>query len=145
MKREIKFRAWDKTYNCWYKPTHRAYEGKLWELMVGLSGDLSAYCMRLGKTELVHESIFPDRYELMQFTGLKDKNGGEIYEGDIVRFEAWEQFHDIMRINISVVEYKEYGFTPFIWQTVVEDGWYNYEIENPEVIGNIYENPELLK
>jgi len=73
---------------------------------------------------------------LMQFTGLKDKNGKEIYEGDIVKSEAW-----------SPSTY-EVGFREGAFCFYREDSLY---ANNPEylfkfeIIGNIYENPELIK
>lgn len=76
--------------------------------------------------------------ELMQFTGLFDKNGKEIYEGDIVK--AW--VGDINKDIIREVEYLGSSFG--IWDefNVFQnlDEWADNAIE---VIGNIYENPEL--
>jgi uncharacterized phage protein (TIGR01671 family) len=88
-----------------------------------------------------------------QFTGLKDKNGTEIYQGDIIRMEnedgdvliikfIWDEGDEerfwcgwVAQTIADVTEeiYDEYGNAPLDW-----DG-------APEVIGNIYENPELLK
>lgn len=70
---------------------------------------------------------------LMQFTGLYDKNGKEIYEGDIVRNYG----HDI---EDWIVSY-EYGKFIGTFDNICED---LYEIHDFEVIGNIYDNPELL-
>ena len=85
-----------------------------------------------------------------QFTGLKDNNGKEIYEGDIVEFTAYTKFREQSENRTEVVTYSckpngRVGFTPMVWHTDVEDDYYNYEIENIRVIGNVHENPELLE
>lgn len=73
----------------------------------------------------------------MQYTGLKDKNGKEIYEGDILK-------HKTIKSNI-VVEYFYAGFDPFCDSLDAEYGFGDTDSENYIVIGNIYENPELLE
>ena len=96
----------------------------------------------VGKTwfELGNENA-----ELMQYTGLKDKNGVEIYEGDIVRFEAieWTGNNGDRVEYQGVVEYSEEHIA-FSYKLPTGLEAIPYESTNIEVIGNIYENPELL-
>jgi uncharacterized phage protein (TIGR01671 family) len=76
---------------------------------------------------------------LMQYTGLKDKNGVEIYEGDIIRLKnRVTSDSKIWRDSISSVFFKDGMF-------VVDDDYpSSIDYSMVEVIGNIYENPELL-
>ena len=85
---------------------------------------------------------FSDGLPLMQFTGLSDKSGTEIYEGDIVRFSDYWFGDNKIKKSIEKIEWdsKEACYTWELTQTGYKDG-----PEWCEVIGNIYENPELLK
>ncbi|VLO79308.1 YopX protein [Streptococcus pneumoniae] len=94
----------------------------------GLPDDRDIYCYN------------PDEIELMQSTGLKDKNGKEVFIGDIVKCTRG-CLHEVY------LE-KEYGGTyiggmPAVYLKGFGDGyaWTEYE----EIIGNVYENPELLE
>lgn len=133
--REIKFRAWVILENKMYMNVQRAYDtlGKIDPEDIWRSFD-----------DVVKESE-SGKIVLMQYTGLKDKNGKEIYEGDLVNN------HDN---EIRVVEYSNGAywlvgrskdgqvivdmFEPFILSGEV------ISAESMEVIGNIYENPQLL-
>ena len=115
--REIKFRAWDK------RKSRMMYDGIILDM-----SDCSRHDMK-------HNFDASDSIELMQYTGLKDKNGVEIYEGDIVKVD--EEF-------FARVLYNE-RFTSFDVATTGNTvGFYDYG-KSLEVIGNIYENPELLE
>ena len=84
--------------------------------------------------------------ELMQFTGLKDKNGKEIYESDLLMCEEgirykleWEEQYGGYRVYFW--EGKDWD-----WDEQIDD-MYDYQTKriSLEIIGNLYENPELLK
>lgn len=121
--REIKFRAWDKDENGM----------RNWENLMS-----SVY-------DNEYDTIFNDGdLILMQYTGIKDKNGREIYEEDIVKGE-----HN----SLSVVEWDDCIDTDrywskgcgFYWNMSGGDEPAYADEERIEVIGNIYENPELLE
>lgn len=86
-----------------------------------------------------HLFIRVDKHEpLQQCTGLKDKNGKLIYEGDIVK-------HDNNKIR-EVEWFQEFGAWDMgVLNSVVDQEVGPYQEENIEVIGNIYETPELMK
>jgi uncharacterized phage protein (TIGR01671 family) len=132
--REIKFRAWDK----------RQFEdGRMFEVK-GMEWPKDCDPIVWGSGKKTPNVV------LLQYTELKDKNDREIYEGDIVhitptpgaRTKDWEQW--------STNEHKAITFDGcafrFDGMNLAEIfGWGGYPSHiNPEVVGNIYENPELL-
>ncbi|WP_026579169.1 YopX family protein [Bacillus sp. SB47] len=89
--------------------------------------------------------VFSDEYELISrdlYTGLKDKNGREIYEGDVVKFKSVYYENKIMK---AVVKFKDY-LGSFVFDMGDDQGPWRMDvsIREIEVIGNIYQNPNLL-
>lgn len=88
-----------------------------------------------------------EEFELMQSTGLRDKNGREIYEGDIVKYKyGVNTFTEVVTYDkdfagFGLVDDDGYGSTVFTFGELAED----VDFSSLEVAGNIYENPELLK
>lgn len=118
--REIKFKAWHKDKKCWISICPQ-----------------SGYGLNLDNGQIYYNGLnITERIDLLQYTGLKDKNKKEIYEGDILKDEE-----------------------NFLWKAVVIDGGWAIECidligmqcltmtetRHFEIVGNIYENPELLE
>lgn len=143
MTREIKFRAWDMARGCFFKPTYEAYNGRLEDLSIEFSGKLLRRTLEINAED---ESCFEGQYILMQYTGLKDRNGKEIYEGDIVTL-PYENNKNLLQ---AVIEWSFSGWC-FRWCNKRVSSTRGREIESVfhnieffEIIGNIYENPKLL-
>jgi uncharacterized phage protein (TIGR01671 family) len=144
---ELKVRVWDNQEKKFFNPTFEAYKGKLEEILFGQSGDI---CLRRinehGIVVFEHESIYPNRFVKSIFTGLKDKNGKEIYEGDL--YVSFGNVYEIVFKNGAFCGGKNINCcTPMAWECDDEkdeliEGVFNLQIE---IIGNIYENSELLK
>ncbi len=131
--REIKFRAWN--------TGRRMKEGMYsWEEMIeSLNSELSPTKSLFAPFINTPEFREGQWIKLMQFTDLKDKNGKEIYEGDIVKVKTDYSTY------ISEVSFSDGGYAVFINDDKTVSGHFFHLPENREVIGNIYENPELLK
>jgi len=124
--REIKFRAWDKN------TVSMSRSFSVWEAGDMLKGLLLKYQNT--------NNEFP---VLMQYTGLKDKNGKEIYEGDIVRvYNDSENFYDCT----VVYQVEQWNGVSAVCLSHPGIGEHNFPFDKHyEIIGNIYENQELLK
>jgi len=137
--REIKFRAWDKLGKILYK--------SIWNLQWCFGGIRFAwddYENSDGETMIT--DLVDKEYELLQYTGLKDKNGVKIYEGDLLRVQSQYETDEPVDSSPNKVYFRDgafrCGFHDMILGEKVctgsEGNW------NMEVIGNIYENPGLL-
>jgi uncharacterized phage protein (TIGR01671 family) len=128
--REIKFRFWNKIARRFQPASKYAIDGE--GKLVAYDYEIHAYNdpVDFSKTIIVAQ----------QYTGLKDKNGVEIYEGDILKYKGFDGWFD------------EVGFyyNGAVKHTIIESGdshaaGYAYIPIDREVVGNIFENPELIK
>lgn len=142
MNQTIKFRVWDTLQNRMYYP-----DGQ-----IGLCNNEFNYPELYQNFQVPDEKYwstngFIDKIEnkliVQQYIGLQDKNGKDIYDGDIVRYTCYFHEHDL-ETHIGEVYFEE-GIFHFdkINQFAANDC--NFNVFSLEVIGNIFENPELLK
>lgn len=142
--REIKVRVW--ADGKLYSPPDYFFEIEFWE-----HGSVKIWKDNRkdgDKTELM-DVFHLDEVTLIQYTGLKDKNGVEIFEGDIVGGDYHVDDSTMGKV-IGVVEYNSMAFG-FVGKKSDGSRWFDTittpgysEVNDIEVIGNIYENPELL-
>ena len=132
MNRPIKFRVYNTKQNKWiHGPGNE----------VNLFGEtilLGGFMQNVPTAEL-NDCV------ALQYTGLTDINGKEIYEGDIVNYKTWHGRYDVVSETFqSVVRFQNGAFYPrFIEDINEEDDWYSYTVYDLKVVGNEMEHKHL--
>lgn len=155
MKREIKFRAWEYRHE---RTSGEGWRNSPFKWQMNYSPELEgeetfSYGSTVNLNRALENGGLDDEHEIknksvfMQYTGLKDKNGKEIYEGDIL------QWYNILgkKTNLLTIVYFDTVLAQFAEKYVNGTelggsiGYVGIEGEKVKVIGNIYENPNLIK
>ena len=140
MNREIKFRGWNSNLKKFVSCD---------EWFLDFKGNLFFYDLRdCGRLE----PISKDLYIIQQFTGLKDKNGHEIFEGDIIEGRTFHYDDKIDDLVFSEIEKGHVWYINGIWNVSFNHLYSEsscslekFDLYSATVIGNVLENPELLK
>ena len=150
--REIKFRAWDKKSKKMRQVAWISFQD--YPLRKGLPVVVQVWGWSIieDKDILLRREI--NEVELLEFTGLKDKNGKEIFEGDIIKFLGrWDDNGRVLPPDYKpyIVEFLRGAFTavPTKYERGHAANFFKEHMAvghtDNEIIGNIYSNPELLK
>lgn len=129
----VKFRAWHKTWE---------EMGKVKRIRFDDEGNITTV---LVKGQAFGSNVHLEEIELMQSTGLKDKNGKEIFEGDVVRMRNPRDRRQIGKFQVvRVANSPMLGLLDKKLTTEIFN-LYEHMRNYYEIAGNIYENPELLE
>ena len=144
--KELKFRVWNKATkswlnddagtHCWSEYCLNIFTGEVVEIVTSDNKFFSRANEPIYFDKNTHVKESP--YVVQQYTGLKDKNGKEIYEGDIISFGVIDE-DDLFWVVWEDIESR------FILESNGGLGCWLLDVSDREVIGNIMENPELLK
>jgi len=130
--RVLLFRAYHRKYGMIYPEEYLTLES-------AISGDLNFF----GSPSKDYDT---DEFIFTQYTGLKDKHGNPVYEGDIVKAVLLDDYGDNPEEVIEEVTIHEGLLAPFYMRVRFEEEWWKDHLQDGfEVIGNVYEHPNLLE
>lgn len=136
--REIKFRAWNPEIKEMWHDFSICGKGLIPEHEGNFFASMSCNHLNQG----IKYAQEYGKLVLMQFTGLYDRDGKEIYEGDILAVYYPDEICGAVRFGECMIngEYRTWGFYADGTDEILRPGW----AEDTKIIGNIHENPELL-
>lgn len=130
MSREIKFRIWDKICDRFFNNDYN------YPVIITNSGKIGILVDDFNFEEFKKDEL--KNIVISEYTGLKDKNEKEIYDGDILFESFGERYYKVVFENGSYRAEFERDFEEYSFDLI------DVVAQGCEVIGNIYENPELL-
>jgi uncharacterized phage protein (TIGR01671 family) len=145
MNNRLKFRVWDKITNQYLQELGIYY----WHIPYSLDGEkITGEANLVGLSELLRH----DNFVAQQYTGLNDINGKEVYDGDLVELHTAANDHAIGVKGNHCGLYEMYWDRCYKLKTIKPNWFFVPTFEGPaadynimKVVGNVFENPELLK
>ena len=128
-----KYRAWDSAKKEMFKDTFAITESG--QVVVVEQESVASF----------PDYVFVEHLVIMQSTGLVDRDGKIIFEGDVVQFEDCYTETDFLYVNTGIVEWSQGSFTITNRDSVEMGDLLDGEFLDVIIIGNVYENPELLE
>lgn len=128
-----KYRAWDSAKKEMFKDTFAITESG--QVVVVEQESVASF----------PDYVFVEHLVIMQSTGLVDRDGKIIFEGDIVQFEDCSEASDFLYINTGIIEWCQGGFHVTNRDSVLMEDLLDGDSLDVTIIGNIYENRELLE
>lgn len=144
--RQFKFRAWDERNEVMHYDFQFIKSGDSGNDWIVFISDKSG--VKSGHSKDEHQIVLDNPYfrqqlKVMQYTGLKDKNGKDIYEGDVISFVAASGYADgigLVKWNCNMC-----GFILVNHADDIYDSIYDFTESILTIMGNVYNNPELVE